>query len=170
MIHHMSAVASGYHVELIDGIEIEKPLPKKFHAIIQRFLLLVLTRDLPKLYIAMPELNVKCGADRLVPDVCVIERAALLNSDSDDIEAPRLAVEILSPGQNLSNVLDKCERLLRHGTGLCWIISPEQRQAWMYRHDHHNSDFALEAAQEKLAGDTIFISLADMWAELEHPQ
>lgn len=73
----MSAVLPGYHTELLDGAEIERPLPKKLHALIQRFLLPVLARELLRLLIALPELKAKCGSDRLVADVGVIERPHL---------------------------------------------------------------------------------------------
>jgi Uma2 family endonuclease len=81
----MSAVVSKpqYHVELIDGCEIEKPLPKKLHVFIQRFLILALARELPAQYRALPELNVLTGGrtadgrrEYVVPDVVVVPRGA----------------------------------------------------------------------------------------------
>jgi hypothetical protein len=53
-----------YHKELIDGLEIEKALPKNLHAFAETFLLVDLATRLPRLYEALPELNVLCGADR----------------------------------------------------------------------------------------------------------
>jgi hypothetical protein len=36
-----------YHVELIDGREVEKPVPKKLHVFVQQYLIVELTRVLP---------------------------------------------------------------------------------------------------------------------------
>ena len=154
-----------YYTEWIDGRAIEKPLPKKLHALIQRFLILALSRDLRAPYIALPELNVLCGEDRLVPDITVTVTDSRY-IDGDLAEPPLLGIEILSPGQALSDLLDKCERLLKHGTPRCWIIWPERRQAWMYT----TGEFveAHEKLSTTLAADaSVEVPLADMWASLD---
>ena len=88
-------------------------------------------RHLPPGFDAMPELNVLCGSDRLVPDLTVARQSArYVNGDLAD--GPDLAVEILSSGQLLVDVLDRCNRLLKAGTAMCWIIWPERRRAWNY--------------------------------------
>ncbi len=154
-----------YHLERIDGREIQKPLPKKLHFLIERYLVIVLSRDLPKRYVAGPELNVLCGEDRLVPDVSVVERNARYE-DGDLADPPLLAVEILSPGQTLGQMFGKADRLLRAGAPVCWVIWPERRQAWMY-----SSDLLIEAKETLTAslsdGSHLEISLAEMWAELD---
>src|SRR5882724_7722348 len=157
-------IEPGYHKELIDGCEVEKPLPKKLHARVQAYLVRVLGVKLPRLYEALPELNVLCGKDRLVPDVTVMERSARYE-DGDLADPPLLAVEIMSPGQTLSQLLDRCERLHKAGTRQCWIVWPEQRQAWMF------TPVSLETAKENLTvslGDSsLEISLAEIWSELD---
>ena len=157
-------VDAAYHKELIDGREIEKPLPKNLHAFIQTFLGAALLARLPRSYRAATELNVVCGSDRLIPDVLVAERSARYEN-GDLADPPVLAVEIMSPGQDLSELFDKCERLHKTGTPQCWVIWPERRQAWIF------TPVSLEAAKEKLTatiGDSsLEISLAEMWAELD---
>jgi len=103
---------AAYHKELIDGREIEKPLPKNLHAFIQIFLGAALLARLSRSYRAATELNVVCGSDRLVPDVLVAERSARYEN-GDLADPPVLAVEIMSPGQDLSDLFSKCERLLQ---------------------------------------------------------
>ena len=157
-------VEAAYHKELIDGREVEKPLPKKLHARVQAYLMRVLGLKLPRPYEALPELNVLCGEDRLVPDITVMERSAHYE-DGDLADPPSLAVEIMSPGQTLSNIVNKCERLHKAGTPQCWIVWPEQRQAWMF------TPVSLEAAKENLTASvgesTIEVSVAEMWSELD---
>jgi Uma2 family endonuclease len=153
-----------YHTELIDGREVEKPLPKNLHAFIQTFLAAAFLARLPRRYRAATELNVLCGPDRVVPDVTVMERSARYEN-GDLADPPVLAVEIMSPGQTLSDLVDRCERLHKAGTPQCWIVWPERRQAWTF------TPVSFEAANENLTASldqtVIEISLAEMWRELD---
>ena len=157
-------VEAAYHKELIDGHEVEKPLPKNLHAFIQTFLAATFSARLPRRYRAATELNVLCGPDRLIPDITVMERSARYE-DGDLADAPALAVEIMSPGQTLSDLVDRCERLHKAGTPQCWIIWPERRQAWMF------TPVSFDAVKENLTAslgeDSIEINLAEMWSELD---
>jgi len=154
-----------YHRELIDGHEVEKPLPKSLHAFIKSFLLVRLAQQLPKKYRVLAELNVLCGSDRIIPDITVPLRSARYQ-DGDLADPAVLCVEILSPGQTISSLFDKAERILRAGTPLCWVIWPERRQAWHYANDR------LTEAKDELVADLcgdggVRINLAELWAELD---
>lgn len=156
---------SVYHTELIDGHEVAKALPKDLHAFIQSFLLVRLAQQLPRRYRVLAELDVLCGSDRIIPDITVPLRAARY-SDGDLADPAVLCVEILSPGQTISSLFDKAERILRAGTPLCWVIWPERRQAWQYATDR------LTEAKEELCADFsessgVRIDLAELWAELD---
>ncbi|MDQ2840031.1 MAG: Uma2 family endonuclease [Acidobacteriota bacterium] len=159
------ALQPTYHLELIDGREIEKALPKKLHVFIQTYLAFVLRRDLPKKYRAASELNVLCGGDRLIPDLTVMTRDARY-TDGDLADAPLLAIEILSPGQTVGQLFDKADRLVRAGAKVCWIIWPERRKVWMYSADDVSEACDFLAAT-LLDGDKVTIGLADLWAELD---
>ncbi len=166
-----------YHVELIDGREIEKPLPKKLHILIQRFLIIVLTGKLPQRYLAMPELNVLTGGktehgrrEYVIPDVTVTERSANYE-DGDLAQAPIWAVEILSPGQTIGDLFVRAERLLKLGTPMVWVIWPDRRKAWMYTPSE-----LIEVAEVLRAylpdthgaeRDQVEILAPEMWAELD---
>jgi len=90
-----------YHVELIDGREIEKPLPKRFHARVQQRIQMELQKQIGNhLLEVLPALNVRCGEDWLVPDIVVASQNAHYDAD-DLIEGAYLAIEILSPGQTI---------------------------------------------------------------------
>jgi Uma2 family endonuclease len=154
-----------YHLERIDGREIQKPLPKKLHFLIERYLVIVLSRDLSRRYVAGPELNVLCGEDRLVPDVSVVERNARYEN-GDLADPPQIAVEILSPGQTVGQLFDKADRLVRAGAPVSWVIWPERRQAWMY--SAHEMIEAKESLAASLSdGSRVEVNLAEMWAELD---
>lgn len=167
----MSTVLTGaaYHTELIDGREVEKPLSKLLHARIQSFLIRVLASLLSK------RVEVSLGIERPLrkrsprPPRTGCDSGSPHNAeyrDGDLFDPAILCVEILSPGQTLSNLLDKAERLLKGGTPSCWLIWPERRQAWIYRQDELRE--ATESLSATLAdGERLEINLSDMWAELE---
>lgn len=169
----MSAVLTEplYHTELIDGREIQKPLPKNLHAFVQTYLLQWFGRQLPRPYRVVSELNVICGSDRLVPDVVIASRTARY-IDGNLADPAILAIEIMSPGQTLSDLLDRCERLLAAGTSRCWIIWPDRRKAWTYTSEEllcEASDVLIAALPDTASqseSDQLHISLSEIWAEL----
>jgi Uma2 family endonuclease len=154
-------VDPGYHLERIDGREVRKPLPKKLHAFVQSYLIRILSVNAQPNVRVLSELNVLCADDRVIPDVTVVRRNARY-IDGDLTDPAILAVEILSPGQPLSILIDKAERLIKAGTTMCWIIWPERRQAWMF-----SVDALREAGETLTAGNAIEVSLAAMWADLD---
>ena len=155
-----------YHMELIDGREIQKPLPKNRHAFIQSYLVQWFGRELPKRFRSASELNVLCGPDRLVPDVTVMARNARYD-DGDLADPAVLAVEILSPGQTVANLFDKAGRLVKAGTPVCWVIWPERRKSWEYSASDlvEAKDFLTAPLPE--ANEPLAVPLAEMWAELD---
>ena len=126
-----------YHVELIGGIEIQKPLPKKFHAIVQARLIVALSKWQEANGITcevLPELDVLCGRnreDRLIPDITVAPESAHY-IDGQLADAALLCVEIMSPGQTIGSLFDKCDRIHLGGTEVCWVVWPERKRCWMY--------------------------------------
>jgi Uma2 family endonuclease len=49
--------------------------------------------------------------------------------------APDLAVEVVSPNDSASRVLDKVQDWLRHGTMLVWVVEPQTQTVTIYRAD-----------------------------------
>ena len=171
----MSAIATEwrYHTELIDGREVEKHTPKKLHATIQKYLLLLLSRELPAEYEVLPELDVLTGGitaagrrEHIVPDLVIVKREASY-TDGQLADAPLLGVEILSPGQTIDQVFVRAARILNLGTPIAWAIWPERRRAWEY------GLADLVEQQEALhfsfpdGGQTLSIPLNEIWAELD---
>ncbi len=158
----------GGQTELIDGHEIQKPLAKRLHSIIQVFLIQWFGRELPVGFDIGSELNVLCGPDRLVADVTIADASA--RYEQGDLADPALiAVEILSPGQTISDLFDKGNRLLRAGVKTCWIIWPEKRRTWIYTRQD------LTEVSDELYADlhtggkyaaTVRVPLPVMWNEL----
>ena len=153
-----------YHVELIDGRKVEKPLPKRLHARIQQRIQMELAKQIGSQPLeVLPALNVRCGEDRLVPDIVVASGNARYE-DGDLAEGAYLAIEILSPGQTIGFLFDKADRMVRTGTKCCWIIWPARKQAWIY-----TSDF-LKEAHDALTAEGLLplrVERAQLFAGLE---
>jgi Uma2 family endonuclease len=156
-------VATKYHIEKIDGREIQKPLPKIFHSRAQAHILSALAAVVPADYEVLSELNVICGQDRLIPDIAVVGRCARY-VDGDLADPAALCVEIMSPGQTLSTVFDRAERLLNAGVTAVWIIWPERRQAWAYTPQHLSE--SQEMLEARFDSGEIVIPTQEIWNSL----
>ena len=167
-----------YHIELINGQEIEKPTQKKLHTWIQVHLIAMLGKLLPEGFEPLSEQDVLTGertADGrrgwICPDVQVAPKKAKYE-DGMLAEPPLWAVEIMSPGQPLPQLFTRAERLLAIGCPTVWVIWPEKRRAWEYSAED------LIECQGKLTGclpagaDSQYVSvdLAEMWKVLDRPE
>jgi hypothetical protein len=156
--------ASNSHVEFINGHEIPKPLPKRLHWIVQARLFRELLRWESTLNIDIgTEVDILAGSsstERLIPDVAAIPR----NSQYRDgilVSGALLAVEIMSPGQTIGQLFDKCEMLHAGGTRDCWVLWPQKRAAWEYP-----AGSLPTQAMEMLRAGEIEISLPSLFRDL----
>jgi Uma2 family endonuclease len=158
-----TTTAERYHVELIGGVEREKPTPKRLHWILQRRILFALAEwELRLQSETGNEVDVRCGADLLVPDVAVMVGATY---DKGVVTSGMLlAVEIMSPGQTIGELFDKCERLHAGGVPYCWVIHPAKRMAWEYhavRGVPVECGRFLTAGEIQLTIEPLFLSLPE---------
>ncbi len=116
-------------LEYACGEVTQKPMPVWSHAAIQGFLQMVLGQFLAHsgLGRAVPEF--RCifgppGRERaFVPDVVYLAKERLPR-DRYLRAAPDLAIEILSPDQNVARLLDEIQFYLLNGVRLVWVIDP----------------------------------------------
>ena len=70
------------------------------------------------------------------PDVAFVSRSRL-PSPEESVSfgrlAPDLAVEVLSPSNTATAILDKVEDYLEAGTRLVWVVEPHRRSVTVYR-------------------------------------
>lgn len=100
-------------------------------------------------YVEQNELGIVCiaeagftlnrGPDEVrAPDVSFVAKEKLAKSGIPDEYwdfAPDLAVEVLSPSDRASDVLEKINEYLRAGTKIVWVIDPKSKTALVYRSD-----------------------------------
>ncbi len=115
--------------EYVDGVALQKPMPKTRHSILQKRLLGVID-DSSNHYTALPELRCTFGGRSVVPDVAVIAWNRIqineVGEPEDDFtEAPDWTIEILSPDQKATRVIDNILYCLQHGCKLGWMLDPD---------------------------------------------
>jgi Uma2 family endonuclease len=121
--------------ELINGEIVQKPMPNLAHMIIQQLLDIIAGVFIRQngLGISGPEgrciLGPPGGERPLLPDFLFVAREHLagMNLDGPLKRAPDLAVEILSPDDRMTDVMDKLRFYLLNGGRLVWLIDPENR-------------------------------------------
>lgn len=115
--------------EYVDGVAVQKPMPKTRHSLLQKRLLAAIDRH-SEAYTALPELRCTFGGRSIVPDVAVIDWNRIpVNADGEPednfVEAPDWAIEILSPDQKATRVIDNLLHCLSHNCQLGWLIDPD---------------------------------------------
>jgi Uma2 family endonuclease len=117
-------------LEYACGEVIQKPMPSWSHAAIQIFLGSVLLPFLTRTGLGRAATEFRCifgptGRERAyVPDLVYIA-SDRLTGERYLRAAPDLAVEIVSPEQDMARLSDKIQFYLLNGVRLVWIIDPE---------------------------------------------
>ena len=144
--------------EYRDGVLTPKTMPTRKHARLQGRLFKLIDDGFPD-FEAATELTVCLREGRyLVPDVAV-ERCDRVQ-DPYPVEPIHLCIEILSPGDRLSEVIAKAEEYHEWGVPTVWIIDPEERSAWQFTRGHGlrevRAGSTLEADPISLPLDAVF--------------
>ena len=94
----------------------------------------------PRLAMAITELRATFGGGSPVPDVAIY-RWDRIPLDPDGaiadvfVEAPDIAVEILSPDQSLKEQIAKCRWFVDHGAQIALLFHPRERSVRLFRPD-----------------------------------
>jgi Uma2 family endonuclease len=147
--------------DYVDGQVQERNLGELDHSDLQRQLILLLANA--KEIRVNPELRVQVSADRFrVPDLCVMSADA--PREQVVRSAPLLCIEILSPEDTLSRMVERVHDFLNMGVRQVWIFDPRLRSAMvcegaaMVEHT---------AGQLALPGTQVTIDLAEVFRVLD---
>jgi len=115
------------YFELLDGEAIQKALPTKLHSILQLVLCLML-KELG--FKSRPELTLAID-DRWepTPDVCGIIGP---EEDPHPTHAVAVAIEVLSPDDRFTRVIQKCRKYAEWGVKDILVFDPANREAWSW--------------------------------------
>lgn len=128
--------------EYIEGQIYQKPMPQGEHSILQTRLSKAINQvgEPQQLALALTELRCTFGGRSLVPDISVFEWQHIPRKANGRIEnkfemPPDWVIEILSPDQSASRVINKIIFCLKQGTQLGWFIEPEDESVMVFQPD-----------------------------------
>jgi Uma2 family endonuclease len=126
--------------EYIDGKIYQKAMPQGEHSILQTRLSKAINQvgESQQLALALTELRCTFGGRSLVPDISVFELQRIPRKANGRIEnkfeiSPDWVIEILSPDQSPSRVIDKIIFCLKQGTKLGWFIELEDESVMVFQ-------------------------------------
>ena len=88
------------------------------------------------------------------PDVAFVRRERVVRTRKYYPYAPDLAVEVLSPNDPYSEVTEKVEMWLEHGTVEVWILDPRRESVRVFKH-RKGTDVTLNKNDEINGGDLL---------------
>ena len=156
--------------EYINGIIIQKPMPKGRHSRLQSKLCNVINNvvESDKIAYAFPELRCTFGGRSIIPDVAVFLWENIVFSDGGEVAddfriRPNWVIEILSPDQKPNKVIGNILHCLSSGCELGWFIDPDDQSILVFTNGQQpqllqNTDIlpVLAAIDLELTADEIF--------------
>jgi len=126
--------------EYVDGEIYQKDMPQGKHSTLQSEFPSVINRVAKpqKLAYAFPELRCSFDGRSIVPDIAVFEWQRIPLNAQGEIEnrfetPPDWIIEILSPDQSSTRVINKILFCLKNKTKLGWLIDPEERLVIVFK-------------------------------------
>ncbi|AFY33284.1 Uma2 family endonuclease [Calothrix sp. PCC 7507] len=126
--------------EYINGLIYQKPMPQGKHSRIQTRLSTTINEvgEPQEKVLALTELRSTFGGRSLVPDIAVFEWSRIPTDEDGEIanrfeSYPDWIIEILSPDQSPSRVIDKIIFCINEGTKLGWFIDPNDKSVMVFQ-------------------------------------
>ncbi|MEG4231706.1 Uma2 family endonuclease [Microcoleus sp. Pol11C3] len=126
--------------EYVDGQIYQKAMPQGKHSTLQtRFGNRINQVGEPqKLAFAFSELRCTFGGRSIVPDIAVFEWSRILINAKGEVEnrfeiVPDWTIEILSPDQNPTRVINNILFCLNHNAKLGWLIDPAEKLVLVFK-------------------------------------
>jgi Uma2 family endonuclease len=115
-------------------IERGKPMPSLNHGLIQANVLIALISRYRSSFRFASETSLDLSGWLSTPDISILPPGAInLKVDKIKVTDPPLGtIEILSPTQNLNDLVDKADRYFENGVKSCWIIIPSMGGVAIY--------------------------------------
>jgi Uma2 family endonuclease len=125
--------------EYINGQLSQKPMPQGKHSQLQGGLITFVNNlvQKPHIALALPELRCTFNDRSIVPDVAVFKWERIPLDEDGDIAntfnaQPDWTIEILSPGQSQTKVINNILHCLDAGCEMGWLLDPEEKNVVAY--------------------------------------
>jgi Uma2 family endonuclease len=126
--------------EYCNGIITQKPMPKGKHSRIQSRLARTIDQfaEDQKIALALTELRCTFAGRSIVPDIAVIRWENLPKDQDGEIadqfnRYPDWIIEIMSPEQSVTLVMEKIIFCMEQGTELGWLIDPSAKSVTVFQ-------------------------------------
>lgn len=145
--------------EYVDGVLVERNVGKRPHSRVQSNLDHFLQQRHPALHV-WTELRLQTSPARVrLPDVCV----TLEDSNTDVFEVPPFhCVEVLSPKDNMTELLEKLREYAAMGVPHIWVVDSRRKKAFTY----FRRCLQEVTGADLTAGAEISLPLAEVFARL----
>jgi Uma2 family endonuclease len=111
--------------ELFNGQVLQKPMPTFHHSRLQKRLVTAIDA-VNSPYEAFPELRCILSQNSVVPDITIIHQTRISNQNEPIQGAPNWLIEILSPDQSTTKLIEKIQICLDEGAQLGWLIDSQE--------------------------------------------
>lgn len=149
--------------DYVDGELVERNVGEYKHSTIQGFLLEILFAFAQSLPIRVrPELRMRISPTRYrIPDIMVMLKSQPV--ERVPTRPPFLCIEIVSPEDRLTRIMEKVKEYLAFGVPHIWVVDPENRIAFSYTPEggHQVADRLTTQNPE------ISVSISELFAELD---
>ena len=134
-------------------VERNKPMPSKHHSLIQGNLNAMLYINC-KDYRVLPELSVIINGNTKVPDIAIYrkEEFDLTHEEIKVKQVPLATIEILSPTQNITELLEKSKDYFDAGVKSYWLIVPPLKMAFVF---HQTGSYTASFEKNDILKDKI---------------
>ena len=149
--------------DYVDGEVIERNAGEYGHSAMQSILIRRLHQLGRVLAIrVLPSLRMRLSSTRFrIPDICIMLKSQ--RAEPILTSAPFLCIEILSPEDRMSRVIERVKEFLTFGVRYVWVIDPESRTAFTYTKDEGRE----ERDRLTTGNPEISISVPELFAELD---
>jgi Uma2 family endonuclease len=162
--------------EFIHGQIIQKPMPQGEHSTLQGELVTTINAiaKSQKIACAFPELRCTFGGASIVPDVAVFRWQRIPRSASGRVANrfelyPDWAIEILSPDQSQTKVLENLLHCSQHGTELGWLLAPDDESILAVFPESRVKFYRGSETLPILEGIALSLSPAEIFSWLDLP-
>lgn len=162
--------------EYINGEITQKPMPQGQHSKIQYKFCETVNQmaESSKIAYTLPELRCNFGNRSIVPDIVVFlwERIPLTSEEeiANQFDAfPDWIIEILSPNQKPTKVIDNILHCLEYGSQLGWLVDPDERTIFVFQPHTHPKSYKMDSTENLpvLANIDLKITVAQIFSWLK---
>jgi Uma2 family endonuclease len=132
-----------------------KPMPSKNNAIVQGNLFFLLRKEYGATFRMLPEVSIQFDSKERIPDIAIY-KSIEFTPGSDEIrlsEIPEVVIEILSPNQTLTELIEKSDLYFESGVPSYWLVIPNLRSIYIFSKKNEYEVFSKkEVLMDKKAG------------------